>query len=661
VAALLAACPALQILATSRALLRLRGERLLPVAPLQLADVERLPPLAELARVPAVDLFVQRAQAVSPSFALTDENAAPVAAISRQLDGLPLAIELAAVRLRAVSPRTLLALLTSRLRSLTGGERDAPARHRTLRAAVAWSYDLLGPAEQALFRRLAVFDGGFDAAAAAVITGGDHAGAIDGLTALIDQSLVRSEPRPDGEIRYSLLETMREFALEQLREHGEEDAARFTHAAHFLELAEAAEARLYGPAMHQILDRLEVELPNLRAALTYFADVGDAVGELRLIGMVAEHWEYRGNPAEGVSLLERAITHGHDAPASPLARSLLELAWLCWTMGDQERALTASAASLPLARAAGNEYRLAQTLYVRSLIIRQDAAAADEAIALLEEALEREARSDRAGGELLPSALGDLGLLLVDRGERERGVALIEEAMARGRSLSKHLEVGTRAVVLGRLAHEDGELSRAAARYGESLRHLQQAGVTMQFTFTMACLAELAADQGYPRWAARLLGMFEANRERTGTVMISLMKPPNAQVIEGAARAALGDEEFADALAGGRHIPLPEAIAEALTIADTLAASTSPPAILTAPFAQHADERSRRGKASITLSAREREVLALLAQRWTDPEIAAQLFLSPRTVQTHVAHIFNKLGVGNRREAAAVAARHGFV
>jgi non-specific serine/threonine protein kinase len=662
VAAMLTACPALQVLATSRSPLRVRGEQVVPVDPLPLPSQDQLPSLAALAQNEAVDLFVQRGRAADPGFNLTDQNIAAVAEIVRRLDGLPLAIELAAVRLRAVGTQTLLALLTNRLRSLIDGARDAPARHHTLRAAVAWSYDLLDPLEQALFRRLAVFVSGFDVEAVVAVTDDDDLDAVVvRLAALVDQSLVRSEPRPDGTVRFCLLDTMREFALVQLRDQGEEESARHAHAVHFLELAEAVEARLYGPEMRQLLDRLEVEFPNLRAALAYFVETGDAISELQLVGMVAEYWAYRGNLAEGVSLLERAIAHGHDAPAAPFSRALVELAFLCWITGNQKQALTASAASLPLARAVSNDYRLAQTLYVRSLVVGMDPAAADEAIALLEETLEREARSDRAGGTLFPAALGDLGMLLVDRGERERGVALIEEAMSHGRSLGKHLETGSRAEQLGRLAHEDGEWSHAAARYGESLRHLQQAGATLRFTHVMIYLADLAAEQGYLAWAARLLGMSAANQERSGEAAITLWKPPNAQHIEGAARAALGDEGFADALACGRDCPLLDAIDEALAIADAIAASTSPPAVRLAPPARHADEQPRRCEPAVELTARELKVLALLAQRWTDPEIAAQLFVSPRTVESHVAHIFNKLGVGNRRAAAAVAARQGLV
>jgi DNA-binding CsgD family transcriptional regulator len=244
-------------------------------------------------------------------------------------------------------------------------------------------------------------------------------------------------------------------------------------------------------------------------------------------------------------------------------------------------------------------------------------------------------------------------------------VALTEQALVRARDAGNHHEAGSRAGVLGRFAHEAGEVRRAAALYAESLRHNQQIGV-MDVPFTIAGLAEIAAEQGHPRWAARLLGMHEAIRERSGNALLSELNRPIQWTAEPAARAALGEEGFAEAFAGGRRVPLPEAIGEAVTIAEALAGTAAPPITPTIPPPAalpplRTDEQPRVTGTTIELTAREREVLMLLAQRWTDPEIAAQLFVSPRTVQTHVAHIFNKLGASNRREAAAVAARHGLV
>ena len=267
--------------------------------PLALPDPATALPLDALARTEAVALFAQRAHAGDPGFALTEQNAAVVAEVCRRLDGLPLAIELAAARLRVLSPEALLALLSDRLRLLTGGPRDVSARQRTLRATIAWSYDLLSPEQQALFRRLAVFVGGFDLEAAAAVVGGDPVALVDGLEQVVEQSLLQREVRPDGGVRFAMLETVREFALERLRDRGEADAARRAHAAHFLDLAERAEAEIYGPAMRRWLDRLETDWANLLAALAFFADAGDAIGELRLASKMSEYWAYRGHAPGG--------------------------------------------------------------------------------------------------------------------------------------------------------------------------------------------------------------------------------------------------------------------------------------------------------------------------------------------------------------------------
>ena len=279
VAALLAASPTVSILATSRAALHIRGEREFPLLPLPLPAADRLPPLEELAQVPAVALFVELAAASQPDFALTADNAAAVAAICRRLDGLPLAIELAAARMKVLPPAALLARLEQRLPLLTGGGRDLPARQRTMRDAIAWSYDLLAPEEQALFRRLAVFAGGFTLdAAEAVAAPGAALPVLDGVVALVEQSLLRQMPGLDDEPRYQMLETVREFGLERLAAAGEADEVRQRHARHFLMLAER---RVHGMQLFMDLEsltRVAPEQDNVRLALAWFDDHGEIDG-----------------------------------------------------------------------------------------------------------------------------------------------------------------------------------------------------------------------------------------------------------------------------------------------------------------------------------------------------------------------------------------------
>jgi len=280
VADVLAACPHLAILVTSRALAQLRGERALPISPLLTPPASAFPETADelptqqelgaLAAAPAVTLFVQRAQAVRPEFALTPENVVDVAMICQRLDGLPLAIELAAARIRLLPPHALLARLRRRLPALTGGARDLPERHQTLRAALAWSYDLLPAANQALFRRFSVFGGGATLESVAALTGDapdSGEDALEGLAALLDHSLLRRMGEVAGEPRYGMLETIREYAGDLLTESGERDATERAHAAYYRAMAEAAEAALRGPEQAVWMARLESEVDNLRAAL----------------------------------------------------------------------------------------------------------------------------------------------------------------------------------------------------------------------------------------------------------------------------------------------------------------------------------------------------------------------------------------------------------
>jgi predicted ATPase len=298
VVALLQVAPALRILATSRSPLRARGERLLPLDPLEVPHQGMS--VEELAMVPAIALFVERAQAIRPSFQLAEENARDVAVVCRQLDGLPLALELAAIRLRTLSPQALARLLDQRLRLLAAGPEDAPARHRTLRAAIAWSYDLLTAEQQWMFRVLGVFAGGCTLESiAAFLASGDPFIALDQLEALGDQGLVRRLDEPDGDVRFTMLETIRDYAVELLSERGEDTAIRSRHAESFLALAEQIEPQLHGPQPGRWLVQLEQELDNFRAALAWsLGPTGDTVVALRLAVTLWTFWHMRGHHHE---------------------------------------------------------------------------------------------------------------------------------------------------------------------------------------------------------------------------------------------------------------------------------------------------------------------------------------------------------------------------
>ncbi|MDP9368760.1 MAG: NB-ARC domain-containing protein, partial [Chloroflexota bacterium] len=313
VAALLGASPRLRVLTTSRAPLRVRAEHEYPVEPLVPPDPRGPRSAQALANNPAVTLFVQRAQAVAPSFALTDANAPAVAEICTRLDGLPLAIELAATRVKILSPQALLARLANRLSVLTAGAQDQPERLRTMRATIAWSHDLLVPEEQVLFRRLAVFVGGFDLEAAEAVVrdaGAPHLDILEGVASLVDKSLLRRTEHPGDEPRFGMLETVREYAQEQLDASGEQAGVQDRHLGWCLALAESAEPELRGAAQGTWLDRLEGEHDNLRAALTWAAEAAEPESRMRGLRVAAALWVFwlrRGHLAEGRGRLDALL------------------------------------------------------------------------------------------------------------------------------------------------------------------------------------------------------------------------------------------------------------------------------------------------------------------------------------------------------------------
>ncbi|HEY3079985.1 MAG TPA: LuxR C-terminal-related transcriptional regulator [Chloroflexota bacterium] len=329
---LLGDCRGLTILATSREPLRLRWERRLPVPPLALADPrgDRSPDM--LLASPAVALFVERARAVRPDFALDETNGQTVAELCARLDGLPLAIELAAAQSDALPPAALLTRLKRHLPLPGAGPADGPSRHRTLAAAIGWSYDLLDAPARELFRRMGVFAGGWSPAAAEAVIGQPGLDALDGLLALVDKGLVRPAGQAIGRPRFGMLETIRQFALERMDEADELAEVRRRHAQHYLALAERAAPEGRGPPRSAWFDRLEREHDNLRAALRWAAEQGDAETELRLGAALWRFWDARGHVREGIDWLEDALArplHGSDGPraaalegAGTLARAL---------------------------------------------------------------------------------------------------------------------------------------------------------------------------------------------------------------------------------------------------------------------------------------------------------------------------------------------------
>jgi predicted ATPase/class 3 adenylate cyclase len=456
VADLLSQCPELRVLVTSRAPLHISGEYEIPIPSLELPSAERPLRLDDALASEAVRLFVDRARAVQNHFELTEDNAETIVAICRRLDGLPLAIELAASRVRLLPPKAILARLDSRLTLLTGGGRDRPERQQTLRGAIGWSHDLLDPPQQTLFRRLAVFTGGWtlDAAEAIVGFGTDPPVPVfDGLEALHDTSLIRLrepvESDAGADPRFAMLQTIQEFAAEQLVVSGELAEAKENHAAWFLDLAIAAEPHLPGPSAVSWLDRLESEHDNLRGALDWLRTQGDGDRALTLAAALWRFWWLRGHVAEGREQLETALTIAGAAASAARASALDGAGVLAETQGDYDRA---------------------EALHQESLILSRD-------------------RGDKTG---IARALGNLGVVAFDRGEDDRATALLEEGLALARELDDQILVATALNDLGNVAYERGDLDRAEPLYQESLALRRNAGSGSEIARSLNNLAAVA-------------------------------------------------------------------------------------------------------------------------------------------------------------------------
>ena len=657
---LLATCPAVQVLATSRAALKLRGEHLLPVDPLPVPphDASTFAVVAEHA---AAQLFAERARAVRPAFRLDDANATTVAALCRCLDGLPLAIELAAARMTLLTPDALLAQMGDRLRVLRGGARDAPSRQRTMHAAIAWSHGLLAPAEHSLFRRLAVFVGGFALDAAAGVSQSPSvlgSAVLDGLSSLADLHLVRPVNGPTGESRFAMLETVRDFALEQLAASGEEDAVRARHAAWYLRLAEESEsATPGGPDQARWLARLEAELPNLRAALGWLEESGDPEAMMRTAGALGGFWFWRSHRQEGAAWLERALEAADPTPTPGRGKALLALGFQGMEQGSA-RAAECAAESVAVWTALGDAWRIADARSALGQILEYRADY-EQAIPLLEEAArEWDARGDPVRAAW---AIWFLGQAALDHEDAPRAEALYTEALGRLRQGSVVWAVSGALHQLGEVAAMRGDTRAAAAYYAESL---DETGTQENLVGKLVAVGRLAAVGGHAETAARVLGAAEALADTVGYVR---RRPEQERLVRDAAvaRAAIGEAGFAAAWVAGRKLPVEHAVAEALGVLAALGSPDLPGS------AADPGEPATVGTAikllppapdvKAVLTYREQEVLALLCQRLTDAEIADRLFLSKRTVEHHVSSILAKLDVANRRQAAAYAARHGLV
>jgi predicted ATPase/DNA-binding CsgD family transcriptional regulator len=637
-AALLIGCPQVHALATSRQPLATVGETVYRVPPLDLARVHAQAPSE------AEHLFVDRAAAVVPGFELVPSNAAIVEEVCRQLDGIPLAIELAAARMRILSLEQLVERLRDRFRLLRGQDRLVLPRQQTLLATLDWSYDLLDAREQILFNRLSVFAGGFALDAAEAVCCGGEIGpedVLDLLTSLLDKSLVVRQSTDSS--RLYLLETLREYARLKLEASGESARVRDDHRLWCLTLADRGARDIWTSHQAACIRGLDREVENIRTALSWsLTGECDPEPGLRIASSLLRFWDVQGYLREGQvwlsDLLALPSVRDKRTPGSALA--MTALGWLAATRGEQSLALSVLDESLAYWRAAGSAPALATALFTRGYAIAwlaSDAAAWSEAEPWFRECL----AMSREGGPRWAPYLSLYCLAESARlnGERERAQALITESIALAREAGDIWSASLALISLGWQVLLLGDGRHATRCALESLEQMAQFGDLRSSTYALELLGAVASVAGQAERAAHLFGAAEALREGIGQLMPASVRPECAKCVD-SVRERLGPSASAAAWDAGRAMPLEEAVAYARAV-----------------------ERSagRAHPARSRLTRRELEVLQLVAQGLTNREIARSLVVSHRTVKRHLDNIFAKLDVSSRTAAAAVGLRSGSI
>lgn len=632
-ALLLATCASLIVLATSRTVLHVSGERVYPVHPF--VTNPEAP-----ASSPAVQLFAERARAADPAFVLDASTIEPVASICNQLDGLPLAIELAAGQTRILAPQAILTRLDRRFDLLAHGPADQPERLRSLERAVRWSYDLLSPEQQRAFRRLGVFSGGFSEEAAAQIAL-DGAPALPLLATFIDASLLLRSVQPDGESRFGLLESIRAFCLLELQTQGEDEAIREAHTRYYLELAAHAEPRLIVIGSAEWMRRLATEHANLRAAVEWSLARHEPESVLRLAGALLSMAFAQGKPAESASWLERAIAQAGETPTVLLSDAYYATSSLAQVQGDFARSVALATRGLETARAVQYPFGEGRALlglgisaeWMRDLDLAETHYHAARDIM---RTLDPQTRVSH--WRVLPVAnLADIALI---RRDYREAIALGSEAVTAWREAGYLWGIAQALGTVAAARCELGDLAGARSDYRETLELWIACADGRGIAGTIAGIAGIAVHAGDALAAASLLGNAQSVRETLGIGYVA------HHLYTEQVRAAVLDRPGVDsalhaAEMAGRMSSLDDAITAAYAVLDRTPRPTR--------------------TATVTLSAREREVLACIMEGLHDREIADRLSISPRTVQSHVLAILNKLGAHSRAEAVAIALRANLV
>jgi len=731
---LLINCSELKLLITSRAVLHLQGEYEFPVPPLAVPDLKRLPDLETVAKYAAVALFLQRTQAVRPTFQLTKENVRAVAEICVRLDGLPLALELAAARSKLFPPQALLKRLEQRLSVLTRGARNVPTRQQTLRNTIQWSYHLLEASEQRLFRLLSVFVGGCSLEAveeiwASLETSNPSMSALEGVASLLDKSLLQRGKQEGEELRFVVLETIREYGLEALTASGEYEAVRRAHAAYFLRLVETAEPELEGPYPAIWWERLEQEHDNLRAVMQWFLERDEGGMALRLGCALWWFWNSRGPASEGRSFLEQALTRSEGVTGALRAKAFYVVGNFAARMGDFDQAKAYCMESMALFQEIGDRKKVghvfshlgyiaflkcelvaARAYFEESLAIVREVedkmgigwplwwlayvsfyqgdylkglSLAEESLAFFQEARNAGAvaqtlwllalmhfyyRGDVVKAQAMAKeclllaremndsgyavdALDLLGQIALHQGKIALAHSLVGEIEALWNEAEGTTRLKTVAAYMAQVEGCEGDYPAAHVHFEESLACLKNGYGKWDIAFSLEGLAKVVAVQGELVWAARLWGAAETLRDMLGTPIFPIHRAEYEQSVT-AVRDALGTKTFTVAWAEGKQMTLEQAL------------SAQGQALLSAPMPT---KRSRTTPAKLPLTdhagltARELEVLRKVAHGLTNEQVAQQLVISPRTVNTHLTSIYDKIGVTSRSAATRYALEHHLV
>jgi predicted ATPase/DNA-binding SARP family transcriptional activator/DNA-binding CsgD family transcriptional regulator len=681
---LLDSCPGVRVLATSREPLGIAGEMKWQVSPLSVPDLRRVLTAGELESYESVRLFVERARYRNPAFALTPQNTQAVARICERLDGIPLAIELAAARVE-LSVEQIATLLDDSLKLLTTGSRTASARQRTLRGALDWSYDLLSEPERVLFARLSVFAGGWTLEAAEAVASGEGVeedGVLDLLSNLVNKSLIVAEATGKGRVRYRMLEPVRQYSSKHLEESGEVEAIRRAHAGFFLALAEESYPELKGANQLQWLEHLEAEHDNMRATLSWALEHREAEVALRLGGALGWFWEMRGYHSEGRRWLEEALAM--DGRGSPVSRAmaLAGVGWLALQQGDYDRAQEACEEGLQLlahgeAREAKldllaclgwvaqkrEEHGQAKQSFEESLTLSREMrdtwwlANSLSNMALVSSSLGDSERATelyeesmglfrkQGDKQSLAQALNQLGMLMFSKGDLGRAAQLTEEAVALHRELGVRVGVATGLYNLGWLALLQDDLGRARDLYSESLSLSWYAGLNPIVQCALEGFACVAGAKKEPERAARLWGATQALHETKGIPRdIDFLAEADARIA--ALRSGMGEQAWGEAQAEGKAMELEQAVEYALSAGGSPKMAKRPP------------EQTPATARPPALTRREREVAELVARGLTNRRIAEELFLSERTVDHHVSNILKKENLSSREQVASLLGDH---